>query len=413
MSLRRPFAHLRSEEWLRLAAFALVVFYAILAVWAVLHLGLFSVLGGDFRAFFAAARIAATSGFDQVYNLAVQKAVQKALMASYTAGEVETIPVPFLPPFILPFIIFLPLGLSGGFALWTTLNIIILAVYLSRFVWKSKESSLLMLALLSFPIFLNFFFGQVSVWLLICIGEFLRAWEQGRPFHSGLWLGGLLLKPQILILLLPFLAVSREWGILTGFAVALTAVGAVSLALAGPEGLRAWAILLFRYTGNLPTINPEVMINLRMVGEVLSVLLASEAVRSIVAGLSVVVAMLALALSLRWRRRTPEERSGMLLFLLAATSLVTWHSHIHMAAILIPPFLRQVSTRQMPPHLFVLWTMLPPAIYFLGIASMALLSIWGRPFPPLPGLTYPALALLIFHIYFAVRVLCRLLSQTT
>ena len=66
MSLRRPFAHLRSEEWLRLAAFALVVFYAILAVWAVLHLGLFSVLGGDFRAFFAAARIAATSGFDQV-----------------------------------------------------------------------------------------------------------------------------------------------------------------------------------------------------------------------------------------------------------------------------------------------------------------------------------------------------------
>jgi hypothetical protein len=396
-----------------------VVFYTILILWTVLHFGLFTVLGADFRAFFASAYIEVTSGFPQVYDLTVQKKFQKALMAPYTTGEVEAIPVPFLPLFILPFVIFLPLGLSGGFALWTILNIIALTVYLFRSAEESrKRDPLPALAFLSFPMFLTLFLGQTNIWLLVCVGELMRAWERGDSFRSGLWLSGLLLKPQTLILLLPFLALNREWGILASFAVASTVIAAISLALAGLEGLKAWAILVLHYIGHLPTTerpttNPEVMINLRMVGEVLSVLFASEAVRGIAAGLSAVVAVVALILSLRWRRRTPEERSGMLLFLLTVTSVVTWHSHIHMATMLIPSFLRQVSTRQMPHHLLVLWTMLPPAVYFLSIAGMALLSIWGRPFPPLPGFTYPALALLIFHIYLAIHALRRLLSRTT
>jgi len=404
MGLRRPFRHLRPEGWLRLVFLALAVLYSILTIWTALHIGLFTVLGGDFRAFFAAAHIAVTSGFAQVYNLAVQKEVQGELMAPYTDGEVETVPVPFFPPFILPFVIFLPLGLSRGFALWTILNVIALAVYVSRFVGKSTEGNfLLVTTFLSFPVFLNFFFGQVNVWLLICVGEFLRAWEGGRPFRGGLWLGGLLMKPQTLILVLPFLALSGEWGILLGFAAASIVVGTMSLILGGPEGLKAWGILLFRYTGNLPTTSPQAMVNLRMLGEVLSVLFPPAPMRGIAAGLSVGLALVMLWLFFRRSKRMPEDRAGPLLSLLAATSAVTWHSHIHMAAMLIPPFLRQVSTGQMPRRLFVLWTVLPPAVYFWSMVGMALLSALDRPISPFPGFTYPALVLLIFHIYLAIR----------
>ena len=425
MSSRKLFHHLRPDEWLRLALLALGTFYAVFTAGVILKSGPFAPAGVDFRALFAAARIAATSGFVQVYNLAAQQEVQEALMAPYHPLEVASPPVLLLPVFVAPFCALLPLGLAGGMIFWTLLNLIAPAIYLVWFLRVSQrdqgdrppfsgeqtDRTLIALSLLSFPVFINLFLGQTNVWLLVCIGEFLRAWERGRPFRSGLWLGGLLMKPQTLIIVIPFLALSREWGVLSGFAVASAVIGAISLILAGPEGLRAWVTLLTRYTDNLPavalpTTNPEAMINLRMLGEVLSVLFPSAPTRGIAAGLSVGVALLALWLSL-WKKRTPGERSGPLLSLLAATSAVTWHSHIHMAAMLIPPFLRQVSTGQMPRRLLVLWTMIPPGVYFLSMAGMALLSAWKRPIPPFPGFTYPALALLIFHIYLSVRGPCR------
>jgi len=425
MISRKPFQHLRPEGWLRLALFALGVFYAVFTAGVLLKSGPFAPAGVDFRALFAAARIAATSGFAQVYNLAAQNEVQEALMAPYHPPEVSSPPVLLLPVFVAPFCALLPLGLVGGLIVWTVCNLIVLVIYLvwflrvsqsdqgdtPRFSGEQTDRTLIALSLLSFPVFTNFFLGQTNVWLLVCIGEFLRAWKQGRPFRSGLWLGGLLLKPQTLPLVLPFLALSGEWRILSGFAVASAVVGAISLILAGPEGLRTWAILLAHYTNNLPTAalpttNPEAMMNLRMLGEVLSVLFASEAMRGIVTGLAVGVALLTLWRSLQVSKRTPEERTGPLLSLLAATFTVTWHSHIHMATMLVPSFLRQVSTGQMPRRLFVLWTVLPPAVYFLAMVGMALLNAWGRPIPPFPGFTYPALALFIFHIYLAIRGPC-------
>ena len=57
------------------------------------------------------------------------------------------------------------------------------------------------------PVFLNFFFGQVNLWLLICAGEFFRAFLSAKPLKAGLFLGGWLLKPQLLILIIPFLLI--------------------------------------------------------------------------------------------------------------------------------------------------------------------------------------------------------------
>lgn len=407
MDNKKLFRNLSTDEWLHLGAFASGVFYVLLTIWTVLHLPLLTVVGVDFRAFFASAQIAMASGFAQVYDLTVQREVQKALMAPYTVGEIRTMPTLFLPVFIVPFIPFLPLGVLGGFALWTILNAGVLLIYLLRLAGgRGNRHLLLRLTLVSLPVFLTLLLGQVNVWLLVCVGEFLLAWERRRGFRGGLWLGGLLLKPQTLILLIPVLLLRRRWDILAGFTVAAIGIVAASLALAGPEGMIRWWNLIIRYSSmdSLPATNPTAMGNLRMLGELLSLLLPPWWAWGITGGLMVTTILLALWLSIS-RKRTGDE-PAFLLPLLGATSAVAWHSHIHMAVILIPPLLHQVVTARRL-SLFALWTLLPTAAYFLGITGMALLTALGKPLLPIPGLAYPALVLLGLHLYLVVRAIRR------
>jgi len=422
--MRKPFQQLRPDERLRLTLVAVGTFYVIFTAWFLFNGGLFIPVGGDFLAFFASARIAATSGFSQVYDLSVQEAVQRDLTAPYNLSNLEILPTFFLPAFTAPFCLFLPLGLLGGFIIWTLLNLGVLIGYLAWFLGCVQERagggltgqipyiafgtvrhSLLILTLLSFPVFLNFFFGQVNVWLLICIGEFLRAWEQGKPFRSGLWLGGLLLKPQTLILILPFLVLSGEWNAVLGFAVASAAIVGTSLGLAGLEGLKAWLIQLIRYTSNLPTINPQVMANIRMIGELLSVLLSSEALQKVAGGLSLGVALLVLLLGLRLKKRAPEEISRIWLPLLATTSIIAWHSHIHMSMILVPPLLWQVIGGRMSQRFLALWAMLPVFSFLLGGIGNLLLSACGKLSLPIPLLSFSALSLLVLNFYIVIKSL--------
>lgn len=423
MSRRKPFQNLRPDEWLRLTLFALGTLYAVFTIWSILDGHLFTPLGGDFPAFYASAQIAATSGFANVYDLAVQREVQNALLSPYTS-EATLLPAFLLPFFLLPFCLLLPLGLSGGLIVWTLINLVATVGYLFRFLraaqryhkddWANQshhvapgqrvERSLLMLALFSFPVFTNLFFAQLNIWLLLSAGEFLRAWEQGRPFRGGLWLSGMLCKPQALALMLPFLILTREWDVLAGFALASGAIGAISLALAGLYGIKAWALLLIQYPGNLLSISPHAMMNIRMVGENLSFLLPPDVMRRIALGLSVVVALLALMFSICLRKRMPEEKSEALLLLLAATCAVVWHAHTHMAVILIPPLLSQVISGRMPRYLLVLWTVLPAAGFLVGgIINSLFILFGGKPFPT-PLIGYSAFMLLGLHLYFVVWV---------
>lgn len=400
---RKPFRDLRPDEGLRLGGFAIGVFYIIFTIWTILHLPLFTVVGVDFRALFASARIATTSGFAQVYDLAVQTKVQQSLMAPYATGEIEAVPTPFLPVFILPFLPFLPLGVFKGFIVWTVLNAGGLAIYLRRLADGRDKGYLLSgLAWLSLPVFLTLLLGQVNVWLLICVVEFLSALKRGRGLCSGFWLGGLLLKPQTLILLIPALLLRRRWDILAGFTITALGITGVSLGLAGLGGMTMWWGLLARYADDLPATDPLAMANFRMVGECLSLLLPPRWAWGITGGLSVAVALLALWVSLR-----KEDEDAFLLPLLAATCAVIWHSHIHMAAILIPPLFRQVAIGQMSPSLFIVWTLMPPAVYFLSITGVAVLTTLGRQPPPIPGFTYPALVMLGLHLHFTFRAVLK------
>lgn len=88
----------------------------------------------------------------------------------------------------------------------------------------------------------------------------------GKPFRAGLWLGGLLLKPQTLILILPALLLQRSWKALIGFAAASLAVVGVSIGIGGSETMHSLTGLWLGSVSGIPTNNPQFMTNWRMIG---------------------------------------------------------------------------------------------------------------------------------------------------
>ncbi len=406
-NLCKPF-HLRPDEWLRLALFTMGTLYVLLIfglLWARMPF-----VGLDFMVFFASAQIALTKGFPQVYDLTVQRAVQRDLLTLYMpSASIETLRFFYLPSFLLPFIPLVPLGMKGGFLLWSLTNIFVFAAYLTWF-WRKAQShgnptrmltpSLLRgLALLSFPAFTNFLLGQINVWLMICVGESLRAWEHRKPLRSGLWLGGLLLKPQTLLLILPYMLLRREWQAVLGFAAVSAMVGALSVGLLGVDGLKDWVYQLLSHTGQHPSLAPGIMINFRMVGELISLAVPEEIARSVAALVSVTWALWALIRSLRSRL----SGSTQWLVLFAATLAAAWHAHSHMALILIPLLLWETAGKQLAGRLFLCWSLFPSALYLICALILALLQGLGQATLPIAGFTYPALALLSCHLYITVR----------
>lgn len=398
---------------LNLIVIALTMTYALVGGWMATRGGLTDPVGGDFRAFLASARIARTFGYAEVYNLQAQEEAQRAISSLYTSKDVETLPTFFFPVFVIPFQLFLSLSFPVSLGIWTLINLFALALFAYRFTHGHHFLFLLGLLLASFPAFANFLWGQVNVWLLWCVACFLEAWEKGRPFYGGLWLGGLLLKPQTLVWVLPGLLLRREWRALAGFGTAGLVLLSISLGLAGPEGMRAWLSLPFRYMGDSPAIIPEAMMNLRGLGKVLSYVLPSSWAWRITGALGLAMLALSLWTTLATERKNPGAPSNLLLSWLAVTCATTWHSNGHMGLILLPPLLHQIRMGQEPPESLILWALIPSGVFILfGFLAVPLLVAAGWVRPRIPSIAYPALALLAFNVYFVVRSALKVLNSS-
>jgi hypothetical protein len=100
----------------------------------------------------------------------------------------------------------------------------------------------------------------------ICAGEIFRALIKSKSLKAGLWLGGWLFKPQLLILILPILLFKKRWKMLLGFFISLLFVFTISYGLIGKEGfLRLFDILVNSSQGGASS-NPQGMMNWRMIG---------------------------------------------------------------------------------------------------------------------------------------------------
>ncbi|HXF69159.1 MAG TPA: hypothetical protein VNK89_05090, partial [Thermoflexus sp.] len=110
---------------LNLSLFALAILELLYLIGAVRFAGLFPVVGADFRALYAAARIAREEGFAFIYDLDRHAQVQEALcrVAGPEAPCVR-IPMVFLPVFLLPILPLTFLGPVPAFVLWSALNLL-------------------------------------------------------------------------------------------------------------------------------------------------------------------------------------------------------------------------------------------------------------------------------------------------
>jgi hypothetical protein len=369
MPRRRPQIGLR---WSGLVWPVLGMVYIVFAGLYVSQIGLFDYMAADYRVFRASAEIAWQRGFDQVYDLGVQDEFQQPLYTRYAQGagraNYAVIPMPYPPPFILLFLPLLLLPPVGGFIAWTLLNAALMVFYLwrlQRALPGNGTGALLPAALLCYPLFLNLFLGQVNVWLLICLGEFTLASLRHQDLRAGLWLGGLLIKPQALLLLLPGLLLGRRFKTLAGFTAAGAVLLALSLTLAGIPGVENLVRLVLLYPGELATTVPQLMMNWRSLAINVQPVLPGP----VAWGLAIVGIVLTTGAALApWLRPAELEGDRLLLTVLgtyAATCAVAWHAHIHMALPLAAPLLLLAGRGRLPRLLLPVWAVGPALVFFL------------------------------------------------
>lgn len=382
-SHRRPFQGLGPREWQKLGLAALLAFYTTWVGMEIIRNNLFLwIVGADYLAFWSAGYAANRWGYSAIYNLALMGEIQASAVAPTDSSLVVVSPMQFLylPIFVLPFQILAMIPLKWSMLVWSLLNLGGISLYLRFFTRSGAQGSrpghLLAMLLLSYPAFLNLVHGQMSYFLAICIGEFLRQMRAGHPFRAGLWLGGLLLKPQSLLLIIPALAIQRMWNALLGAATVAILIIAASFGLAGPHGLRQlfelWVGCGTGWLGN----NPEYMTNWRMVGTHLSQWIPSTLAWTL--SLIGLIGTAGAGLFL-WRRPLSPPHSSFaiaMLGTLAATAAVSWHTHPHMLVILIAPIASLYLEGELSERMLSLWTFaLPPAALF-GLV-VALLAQWG------------------------------------
>jgi hypothetical protein len=275
---------------------------------------------------------------------------------------------------------FLPLtalDYSTAFLAWDLLNLVLMLVFLfffTRALGKQTGRDLLIPLLVCIPVFSNFFLGQINVFLMVFVAEFLLFSVKGKSCLSGLWLSGLLLKPQTLILVIPGLLIQKRYKTLLGFSLGSAGILLVSILLVGPQSLAHLGLLLMGYLHGLPSNSPEAMMNWRALGIQLSKVLPDWVAALITLEGMVLTVVVALSL---WKLpiQTSSPRVGLLLLgTFAGTLTVTWHAHNFMQLLLIPLILFLYAHQLLPWKMIYLWTIFPPVyliIMFLFFQEQA------------------------------------------
>ncbi len=411
---RRPFQNLDARAWQNLALAVVFAFYLVQIGYALFTNDLFNSLGLDYRAFWSVGRIANTQGYPYIYDLELQAKFQLPIAQKTPDQDFLLNTSVFLPVFIFPFQVFDLLEVNLGFWLWTAINLIGLILYLQFFTQELFGVRLpprtLAFLLLGYPVFENFFVGQVNVWLLICIGEFLRATLKRKPFVAGLWLGGLLIKPQTLIIVIPALLLNRSWKTFLGFVCAALSILIISIALVGTDGMIQLIKLWLGYVGGIPGNFPDNMMNWRMLGFHLNRWFTPA-----VGGGIAIVGTLATILAgvYLWLRPLDDhspEYGVALLGVLAATCAATWHSHFHMAMLLMPLLIYTSMQKTLPDRFLIIWTFFSSSVVGAVLLISALITSVG--FSLIPGfggllLGLSGLLLNIFLLVWFIRYIHR------
>ncbi len=360
-----PFQNMSRESWINLAIAATIILYIIQIGFFIFDGTICRNYAFDFCAFWSAGRVSNELSLVEVYDISLLKEYQKEIYL-YEHNEYTIFygcPVPYLPTFLIPFKFLSILNLPSSFIFWTLFNLLVLIIYLWFFTKQTFRSPLswrfILLLLLSLPVFVNFLEGQVNVFLVVFAGEFLRALFEGKTIKAGLWLGGWLLKPQLLILIIPILLFRKSIKVLLGFFVSSVIVLLTSFSLININGFFSLKNLLFEYSQGIPSNNIAVMMNWRMLGFHISSISSSTLGWGITIIGTVITTGCTLFFFRKWDSTDPTKTVIEMLGIFASTCAVTWHAHLHMSMILIPPLVYLMIKNKFSKNLFTAWVFVP------------------------------------------------------
>jgi hypothetical protein len=380
---RLPFQGMTIEAWQNLALVAMLTFYVIIFGFALIKDDFCASVGIDYCAYYSAGRIANERDMADIYDLEILTQYQEEIYPQASGEHFQTFAIMYLPVFVLPFMLFSLVNLPTSFILWSILNLLVFAVYLRFFIKEAAGSPLplrlAMMVMLALPVFQNLFFGQVSIWLGIFAGEFMRALISDKPYRAGLWLAGWLLKPQLLILILPLLLLQRSVKVLAGFMLLSITILAISIGLVGMDGfLNLTSTLLEAGSGGVHSM-PQVMMNWRMLGWHIESFSSSIVGWTVVAMGTLLTACVALFVFRKKIEGDSTKRVVALLGVFAATSAIAWHAHFHMSIILIPPMVYLVVKNRFNQKLFLAWLFVPALLQFLFFVLQSVLNLYTIP----------------------------------
>jgi hypothetical protein len=198
-------------------------------------------LGGDFPVFYAAGRIAANSGFNQLYDLDLQIESQKDLYPD----QKSFMPFPYPPYVALAFVplSFIPYRIA--FVIYLLVNMI--AFYMAFVSLKKIIPGLDKFFLPVFTLSLTFYpfmkatlNGQLTAITFMLFALVWRLTIEGRPYSAGFYMGLLLYKPQFAIPLIGVFMLSGRLKIASSAIVTACLVIAISLFVTGIQPYVQW-----------------------------------------------------------------------------------------------------------------------------------------------------------------------------
>ncbi len=315
------------------------------------YTGPFYFLGVDWSRFWGAARTFVTAGPRAAYQLPAIAHAMQPFAAYYGHGSsfgllvqgLRVGPAPYPPIFLFFFSLFTIPPPPVGFILWTALSVLLagwVIWQLTAGLPPSVRWLTATLLLISYPMMIEFYVGQLVVLILAGLYLSYRDFQRGREFRAGLWLAALLLKPQYLVVMGLVLLFKRRWmavaGAVTGGILALVA----SLLAGGVNGIVGYVRMILvdypHYSGGL-AIDPHSMITWRaLIFDVLPGLGSFGGLT-----LTVILSILSLVALIPiwrgpWDTRSPRFHAQMLATMIV-TQLVAYHSHIHGAELLFIP----------------------------------------------------------------------------
>ena len=409
-----PAKKLTLDGKINLVLVAILTFYLILVGTGLLQNDYCGFLATDYCAYWTGGRVMNEQEIAAIYDMDILRQVQESyfLQTADALQESQVVPLPYLPAFLLPFKALALLDIPYSYLAWTVINLVALVLYL-RFLIKDLTgkplpNKILLLTLVSLPVFLNLKNGQLNIWLGICAGEYMRALLHSKPIKAGAWLGGWLLKPQLLIFILPLLLFRKSFKELAGFIASALVIGLISFGLVGTEGFIGLVNLLMDSAQGGASSYPQYMINWRMVGLQIASLTSQNVGWLIIVVGSLLTVYFAFRTFLKNEQDLTPERKVIWFFgVLAATLVVTWHSHGAMAIVLIPPMLYLLVQEKLDRRLFLGWVVIPDLAYFMLYLVYALISAGGRMSTSLVFLSlfegFPGFIFMLVFLLWAIR----------